>query len=372
MKILILGASSSGLYTALKLAQKGKEVLVCEKESSFEGRRLILTSYFLENFPIRPKVLYEVKGYRFVAAETEGIFYLKKPDVVLDRKDLLFEFLKECKKHKVSILWEWKFEKINSQRAFFLTPQGPKEIEADCIVDAMGVKSPLRRTLNPTPHLVFLKQAQIIWPSTFDDGLSTIWLRPDLTPYFFWLFQDSPKTGIFGVIGENKEQAEKALFQLAQEEDFELCGRIEEGWVSLFQPKFLPKHNNVFFIGDSAGHVKSTTVGGVVCGLRGAKALVESIQSGKDYFKTLLPLRRELMIHHLLREFLNTFNEDDYRHLLTTLKNSLYLGQLCRDTLFPDLFFSLVKSPIPSFKLFVRLLPWLIKKCIWKLLLLKR
>ncbi len=369
MRILILGASSSGLYTALKLAQREVKVLLCEKESSFEGRRLILTSYFLEHFPLRPKVLYEVKGYRFVAAKTEGIFYLKKPDVVLDRKDLLFELLKECEKYRISILWGWKFERMDSQRALFLTPQGPKEIEADYIVDAMGVKSPLRKALDPAPNLVFLKQAQIIWPSSFKDGLSTIWLRPDLTPYFLWLFQDSPKTGIFGVIGENKEQAEKALFQLAQEEGFELCGRTEEGWVSLFQSKFLPKHRNVFFIGDSAGHVKSTTVGGVVSGLRGTKALVESIQSGRDYFKNLLPLRRELMIHHLLRELLNTFNEDDYRQLITALKDSSYLGRLCRDTLFPDLFFSLVKSPIPSFKLFVHLLPWLMKKGIWKLLL---
>jgi flavin-dependent dehydrogenase len=368
MKVLILGASSSGLYTALSLAQKRNEVILCEKESFFEGRRLILTSYFLKNFPIKPKVLYKVKGYRFVVGETEAIFPLKEPDVVIDRRDLLLELLKGCEACGVSIRWEWEFEKMASTKAFFSTPKGQKEIEADYVVDAMGVKSPLRMALTPSPNLVFLKQVQIIWPSFFKDDLSTIWLRPDLTPYFFWLFPDSPKTGVFGVIGEDREQTEKALFQLAEEKRLELGGRIEEGWVSLFQPRFSPKHKNVFFIGDSAGHVKPTTVGGVVSGLRGAKALAESLSSGKDYSKELLPLKRELMIHHLLRRLLNTFDEEDYRKLIKALKGSSLLGKVCRDTLLSDLFLLGIKSPVSSFKLFVYLLPYLMKKRRWKAL----
>jgi flavin-dependent dehydrogenase len=81
----------------------------------------------------------------------------------------------------------------------------------------------------------------------------------------------------------------------------------------------------VYLVGDAAGQVKVTTVGGVVNGLWGAQGAAEAILA--EGHRTLPSLRLELGLHRLIRTVLNQFDEDDYRVLLeeldTTARGSL-------------------------------------------------
>jgi flavin-dependent dehydrogenase len=69
--------------------------------------------------------------------------------------------------------------------------------------------------------------------------------------------------------------------------------------------------------------VKVTTVGGVVPGLYGAKALAQAILNGRNYRKELGGLRMELHLHLLVRHVLNRFSDQDYDELIGMLDGGL-------------------------------------------------
>jgi flavin-dependent dehydrogenase len=88
----------------------------------------------------------------------------------------------------------------------------------------------------------------------------------------------------------------------------------------------------VYLVGDAAGHVKVTTVGGIVTGFRGALGVAEAILNGGSS-RSFKALRRELNGHHLIRRVLNRFNQKDYNRLLDLLNPSTQetLGVFTRD-----------------------------------------
>jgi len=75
----------------------------------------------------------------------------------------------------------------------------------------------------------------------------------------------------------------------------------------------------VLLIGDAAGQVKVTTVGGTVTGLWGAQAAAEALIRGVPYAWTLRSLKRELDLHWFIRRALDGLCDQDYDTLLQAL-----------------------------------------------------
>jgi len=103
---------------------------------------------------------------------------------------------------------------------------------------------------------------------------------------------------------------------------------------------------SIFLVGDAASQVKATTVGGVVAGLRGAKAVASLILGRvEEARRELERLSCELNLHLLVRKILNRFGEDDYRRLLSLLRrdNGLasFISRHTRDDL-ASFFFNLI------------------------------
>jgi flavin-dependent dehydrogenase len=92
---------------------------------------------------------------------------------------------------------------------------------------------------------------------------------------------------------------------------------------------------SVYLVGDAAGHVKVSTVGGLVTGFRGAEAVVKAILSGTSRVADK-GLRWELSLHLLVRKVLHEFGEEDYCRLLdlTTGRSHRSLGRVTRDEVF--------------------------------------
>jgi flavin-dependent dehydrogenase len=88
----------------------------------------------------------------------------------------------------------------------------------------------------------------------------------------------------------------------------------------------------IYLVGDAAGQVKVTTVGGIVTGFRGALGVAKSILTKKQS-PELRSLRRELNTHLLLRKSLHHFQQADYSRLVDLLNDSARrsLGQYSRD-----------------------------------------
>jgi flavin-dependent dehydrogenase len=88
----------------------------------------------------------------------------------------------------------------------------------------------------------------------------------------------------------------------------------------------------VFLVGDAAGQVKVSTVGGIVTGFRGALGVTEAIlQPGSS--PELRGLRRELNLHLLIRKSLHHFRQDDYSRLVDCINGAVLdsLGRVSRD-----------------------------------------
>jgi flavin-dependent dehydrogenase len=80
---------------------------------------------------------------------------------------------------------------------------------------------------------------------------------------------------------------------------------------------------DVYLVGDAAAQVKVTTVGGLVTGLRGARAAADAILSGRNYLRDLKSLQRELSLHLFIRSVLNRFHTADYDRLLGLLNEKI-------------------------------------------------
>jgi flavin-dependent dehydrogenase len=88
----------------------------------------------------------------------------------------------------------------------------------------------------------------------------------------------------------------------------------------------------VFLVGDAAGQVKVSTVGGIVTGFRGAIGVSESIVKGGESGE-LRSLRKELDLHLLIRKTIHQFKQADYSQLVDLMNDSTRrsLSQYTRD-----------------------------------------
>jgi flavin-dependent dehydrogenase len=74
-------------------------------------------------------------------------------------------------------------------------------------------------------------------------------------------------------------------------------------------------------VGDAAGLVKVSTIGGIVSGIRGALGVSEAIlNSGES--RELRSLRRELDLHLLIRKTIHQFKQADYSRLVDLMNVS--------------------------------------------------
>ena len=89
---------------------------------------------------------------------------------------------------------------------------------------------------------------------------------------------------------------------------------------------------SVYLVGDAAGQVKVSTVGGIVTGFRGALGVAELILNGGPS-RELEALRWELDFHLLLRRSMHGFQQSDYSQLVDLLNDSTKqpLGAYTRD-----------------------------------------
>jgi len=231
--------------------------------------------------------------------------------------------------------------KSENKLSFVLEDVGNKQEivgSADIVVGADGARSQVARAAGwPELKLLYLIQAVCPLPEDCGPETTRIWFIPKLTPYFFWLIPESAERGVVGLIGEDKEEAERALLLFLEKKKL-LPLDFQAGWVP-YSRCWLPvrkklRGGDVYLVGDAAGHVKLTTVGGFVTGAEGALGVVEAILNGGSS-KRLARLRLELAAHQLVRSVVHRFGEKDYSRLISFLNGPAkeVLSRISRDEL---------------------------------------
>jgi flavin-dependent dehydrogenase len=204
--------------------------------------------------------------------------------------------------------------------------QGGRTAEARfrTVVGADGAVSRVAQSAGwPKPRTVPLVQAIVDLPKGMTPDTVRVWFIPEDTPYFYWLIPHSPTEGVVGLIGEDGAGTRAVLERFLEKHRLQARGfqgariPIYTGWIPVRRQTL---GGDVYLVGDAAGHVKVTTVGGIVTGFRGALAVADAILNGGSSGK-LRALRLELTTHLMIRQLIHGFTQAHYSHLVDLLNN---------------------------------------------------
>jgi flavin-dependent dehydrogenase len=348
-EVVVIGASLAGLFTAYLLARQGKQVHLFEAGdlTRFQSRTLIATAQLEEALGFFPAeaVVNRVTTMELIAASKAVNVGLRKPDLIVERAAMLRLLVRRAEDAGVAL---WPHHRF---LGFAPTSDGLKlsienkldknkrQVTTKILVGADGAVSRVAGVAGIAHYpRVPLLQAIVEPRGGCDPTNVRVWFEPGQTGYFYWSIPENEKRSAVGLIADEASTAKDRLLNFLSMRNWRPLA-IQAARVPLSVAGRKPwKHiagSDVYLVGDAAGHVKVTTVGGLVTGLRGAQAAAQTIENRSNYGKTLRSLDRELWLHELIRRTLNGFSQRDYRQLLDCIDDAtaLLLGRYSRDEL---------------------------------------
>jgi digeranylgeranylglycerophospholipid reductase len=342
--VAVIGASAAGLYSAGLLARTGRQVRVFDASPQIDPspRTLIVTDSFrtLMGSLAEECVVNEIKHFQLFANGCAATVSLNRPDLVVERSIMIRNLAARAEAEGASIVCDHRF--------LDLEPKGPGleltlatnshtvSSSAGVVIGAEGAFSAVARSAGfEDVKKAPLIQAVVDLPADLPPSITRVWFLPEETPYFYWLVPFSETRGVLGLIGEDEGRTRRLLEGFLEKRGFSGV-EFQDGLTPVYNG-WLRNHRkmgngDVYLVGDAAGHVKVTTVGGIVTGFRGAQGVVEAIVKGRPG-RLLRKLRAELNRHLLIRKFLHRFSQDDYARALDLLNPGTRksLGTITRD-----------------------------------------
>lgn len=332
--VAIVGGSASGLYTALLLAQQGHKVRVYEAAERIapQCRSLIVTKKAKELLgePAEQATVHTIRNYELFTDGRVARISLKDPELVLERASLVENLASLAEDAGVEVLTGRKFQGLGSggkgHRLEISDGDGNKQESAETLVGADGARSSVAKSVGLSQVSTLpLIQAIVELPQDQAPDTTRVWFLPEETPYFYWLIPHSRSHGVLGLIGTDWDQSRDSLERFIQRKSLAASGfqsaevPVNKRWIP---PRARIDSGNVYLVGDAAGQVKVTTVGGIVTGFKGALGVAETISKGR-YSPELRSLRCELWLHRTIRRALHGFAPGDYSSLLDMLNPSV-------------------------------------------------
>ncbi|MGH9592235.1 MAG: FAD-dependent monooxygenase, partial [Bryobacteraceae bacterium] len=290
-KVTIVGGSAAGLLTAGMLARGGAQVEVLERAERLDPlrRTLIVTSRMrdLLGEAGEPAILNEINRFELFTDGRSATITLARPDLIIERAGLIQSLACHAQRAGARFHFGRRFVKLEgTDRGVRLISErsadgSSEERVTETVVGADGAASNVAASAGwPRQHTVPLVQAIVRLPSDYPPGTVRVWFVPDDTPYFYWLIPDSPTHGALGLIGEEGAATRRALEQFLEKRRFEAIS-FQGARIPVYK-RWVPVERKVgagrvFLVGDAAGQVKVSTVGGIVTGFRGAAGVAESI-----------------------------------------------------------------------------------------------
>lgn len=338
--ILVVGASTAGLFAAWRLAAAGRPVVVYERNGTAAPRTLIVTARLRRWWPDFPSegIRHQITGFDLWAGGVRRIIPLREPDWVIERAEVQAWLEQLARGAGAEIRRGWVFVGREGERLIFRRSDGEEvRVAARVVLAADGVSGRVMRAFGlPTPPQVLVLQARVRLPRWAHPERATIWLNPEQTPYFYWLIPESPLFGVLGLAAEPGQPIRTLLDQFLDRLGLEPLA-YQGARVAAYRPglpfRVVRDGWTILPIGDAGGQVKVTTVGGTVTGLWGAVAAVEALVGSRDGLARSLQM--ELLVHYLIRRILHRFTLGDYERLLFGLSDGAVraLSRASRDAM---------------------------------------
>ncbi len=331
--VAVVGGSAAGLFTAALLARQGIPVRVFERIETLEPdeRTLIVTNRMraLLGRAAQKSVVNEIRQFELFTDGRTASVTLKQPDLIIERRTLIQGLAEEAQRAGASIELGRRFHALHPNgRGLVLeidrcNDRSREEVRADTIVGGDGASSRVAHAAGWAPlETVPLIQAIVPLPKDMSPDTARVWFVPQDTPYFYWLIPESATRGALGLIGVTGPETRLHLEKFLEKRKLDPI-EFQGARIPLYK-KWVPVRRqigrgSVYLVGDAAGQVKVTTVGGIVTGFRGALGVAQAIVHGR--VGELRTLRRELDLHLLLRRSLRDFQQADYSRLVDLLND---------------------------------------------------
>jgi len=273
-------------------------------------------------------IVNEIRRFELFTDGRVAKIALRCPDLVVERSSLIHELAGLAQAAGARVQFGQKLlSLLQHDHALTMVMERSsggriEETRFRTVIGADGTASRVAHAAGwPKPQTAPLVQAVVDLPKGMMPDTTRVWFIPDDTPYFYWLIPHSPTQGVVGLIGEEGAETRLVLERFLEKHHMEPRGfqgariPIYTGWTPV-RRQFAG--GEVYLVGDAAGHVKVTTVGGIVTGFRGAQGVAEAILNGGSSTR-LRALRRELNTHLLVRKLIHGFTQANYSHLVDLL-----------------------------------------------------
>lgn len=326
--VSIIGASMAGLFVARELARAGLRVSVFEATPGLEpsARTLIVTPAWLRllDFDPEPAVLNRIHAFELVSQGSSVRIPLQEPDLVVERSRFIRLLAAEVQKAGGQLIFDRRLRTVQSNGRGccleFCNGYRTELRDAARVVGADGFRSTVASAVGQkSPGTVSILQAKVRLPADLTEHTTRVWFDRQSTRFFYWLIPESSHMGVAGLISETPQQARQALERFLSDYDLSAIdyqAALVPAPSLRSAPRVQLEDGHVLLVGDAAGQVKVTTVGGVVTGIRGAQAAARALVRGSSYRDELRSLRHELTAHALVRQALDSFADEDYDTLL--------------------------------------------------------
>ena len=348
--VIIIGASTAGLYAGECLARAGKKVGLFERQRELRPARrtLIVTPLLRKVLGTLPDevILHKIEVMAVATSNRELSIPLKDPDLIVERAKLIrwLSSKFETAGGELFLGHRFKgFQQRNEGLGILLKNSKGQSIAVaqEAVIGADGIRSTVAADAGiPRPDSVPIVQAEVTLPSEWDPSVAKVWFDTDETRFFFWLVPESPHKAVVGLIGDQGTGTRDCLKKFLIYHNLQ-PEAYQAAQVAMYSPRLKPwtriGSTPVYLVGDAAGQVKVTTVGGTVSGFLGARAAATALSKGKSYRTRLVGINRELNLHWLLRRLLDRLDNRGYDQLVgtVTLKVRNFLSQYDRDSLNP-------------------------------------
>lgn len=348
--VVIIGASTAGLYVGERLARGGKKVAIFERQKELKPARrtLIVTPLLRKVLGALPDevVLHEIDSIAVASSNREMIIPLKEPDLIVERAALIRWLSLKFKTAGGKLFLNHRFEKLQQRSnglGVLLQDSNRESIVGaeEAVIGADGVFSKVAMAAGiRAPESVPIVQAEVALPSGWDPSVTKVWFETNESRFFFWLIPESPSRGVVGLIGDQGLETRESLKRFLAHHNLE-AEAYQAAQVALYSPRLNPwtriGRTPVYLVGDAAGQVKVSTVGGTVSGFLGAQAAAAALLNGRSYRARCWRVKRELNVHWLLRVLLDRLDNRGYDLLVSTVSSKVrdFLSQHDRDSMNP-------------------------------------
>jgi len=302
-KVLVVGGGPAGSTAARILAENGIEVILLERNLSFQkpcggGTS---SSTFDELGISKTLIKKEVKTIMVVSPQGERLeIDLRGGSLNIIERGEFDRALRNSAVEKGVRLIEGDFCRILNDKKYTIEAHvGGADIEiiSEYIIAADGVNSKVRTSLGIKPSRAFFTISERI--KGVEADLCEFWFGSSHAPHFYsWVFP--AEDGISAGTGSFEPEKIKPLFERFREKR----GLIPEGQKRLYRMPLwkgdLYTHGKVVFAGDSAGQVMPLSYEGIYYAMKAgefaAKAIIEEkVENYKKMWKERFQRRFTLM-----------------------------------------------------------------------------